>query len=117
MVRARLVLAILAAALVFSGGLFGDDTKKEGKSRGTLPTKWSKIGLSDEQKNKIYSVQSSYRAKVQELESKIKELRAQEKAELEAVLTDSQKTRLRELLLEKAPAQPGTSATKTAKDK
>lgn len=115
MVRVRLVLVVVAAALVFSGGSFGQDTKKEGKARGQLPTKWSKLGLSDEQKTKIYGIQASYRTKVQELEAKIKELRGQERSALEAVLTDSQKTRLRELLLEKAPAQPGT--TKTAKDK
>ena len=98
-----------------SGGSSGQDAKSDSKARGQLPAKWNKLGLTDQQKQKVYSIQSSYRAKVQDLEAKIKDLRKHERTEMEAVLTDAQKTRLRELLLEKAPAPESPPPSKPTK--
>jgi len=100
------VLAILFAA---SGSLIGDDkdTSKDTKvvKQGALPANYSKLGLSDEQKKKIREIQGEYRTKIQELDEQIKALRKKERAEMEDVLTGAQKTRLRQLVLEKAPAE------------
>ncbi len=103
MVRARLTLGLgvlLALLLVGGGYLLGDDKKPDDpKVKGTLPPHYKALGLTDEQLQKVYKVQSSYKAQIDELEKKIKDLKAEEKVEREKILTDAQKTRLKELLL------------------
>lgn len=94
----------LAFALMLSGGLLGQD-KKEPPAKGQLPAQWKKLGLSEDQVKKVYSIQTDYRGKIAELEDKIKDLKKQERSDLEKVLTDTQKTRLKEILLEKAPGE------------
>jgi hypothetical protein len=92
------------AALLIGGGLYGQDKKDDPvKVKGVLPANWGKLGLSDEQKQKIYKVQADFDQKLAALEKQIKELKAQEKTEMEKVLTDAQKARLKEILLEKVP--------------
>ena len=104
MFRIRVLLAALMVGVMVASGSFGDDKDKTAaKVKGTLPANWAKLGLSDEQKQKVYSAQAEYRGKIAELETKIKELRKQEKEEMDKVLTDAQKARLKELLLEKVP--------------
>jgi TolA-binding protein len=65
--------------------------------RGALPPNWKQLGLTDEQKKKVYQVQGQFRVRIDDLERQIKELRAEERKELEKLLTDSQKTRLKEI--------------------
>jgi hypothetical protein len=100
------VVVILFAA---GGVLFGDDQEKKdtakGSKAGALPQNYSKLGLSDDQKKKIREVRADYTAKIQELEDQIRELKKKEKAAMEDVLTDAQRARLRELVLEKAPGE------------
>lgn len=103
MFRSSVVAGLLAVFLISSGALIGDD-KDTPKAKGTLPQNWGKLGLSDEQKQKVYSTQEEYRGKIGALEKQIRELKAQERADLEKVLTDAQKARLREILASKAPA-------------
>lgn len=107
MKRACTLIGVVAITLVASGILFGDDkeTKKDtkGVKQGTLPALYGRLGLSDDQKKKIRDIQGDYRAKIQDLEDQIRELRRKERSAVENLLTDSQKARLRELLLEKAP--------------
>lgn len=106
MLRIRALLAVAMVAAVVSSASFGEDKKDEKpavKAKGQLPANWSKLGLSDEQKQKIYTTQTEYRSKIAELEAKIKELKKHEREDMEKVLTDTQKTRLKEILLEKAP--------------
>jgi hypothetical protein len=108
MLRIRVMLAVLMVGVIVASGSFGDDKKADktsAKVKGTLPANWSKLGLSDEQKQKVYTAQSEYRGKIADLEAKIKELKKQEREEMEKVLTDAQKARLKELLLEKAPTE------------
>jgi Spy/CpxP family protein refolding chaperone len=82
------------------------DTKDPApKMRGQLPQGWGKLGLSDEQKQKIYSAQSKFREKIDGLQKQIADLRDQEKKDMESVLTDAQKTRLREIMSNRAPAE------------
>ncbi len=62
-----------------------------------LPPLFRKLGLSDEQVATVAKVRAKYDAKVKELEEKIKAARAEEAAEVEKVLTEDQRARLREL--------------------
>lgn len=103
MTRLRLGIGVVGLILVI-GSLQGQD-KKETPVKGQLPPQWKKLGLNDDQTRKIYTVQSDYRGKIFELEEKVKDLRKQERLEMERVLTDAQKARLKEILLEKAPSE------------
>jgi Spy/CpxP family protein refolding chaperone len=103
MLRARTLLGMLAVALLMGGWLHGEDAKDNPKLKGQLPANWGKLGLSDEQKQKVYKVQADYKEKIADLEKQLKDAKAKEKQEMEAVLTDEQKKRLRDLLTSKAP--------------
>ncbi len=104
MSRTRVVVGLLALVLGTGGWLAAQDKKGDDKKdppakfRNTMPKYWTKLGLSDEQKQRIYQVQSDVRPKIEELRAKIKELEATEKREREKVLTDGQKARLKELI-------------------
>jgi Spy/CpxP family protein refolding chaperone len=109
--RVRLGVAILAVALL--GATYQEKEKEKkgdetppAKVKGTLPQNFGKLGLSTEQKQKIYRLRAEYRGKIQELEQKIARLRAEQKEAEEAVLTPEQKKKLRELRTgEKAPSK------------
>lgn len=103
-----LIPAVLAAAFVASGGTTAQDTKKEvkkddpvPKAKGILPTNFSKLGLTDVQKQDVYNIQAKYNTKIDEFETKIRELKAARDKEVKAVLTPEQKKRLEEILLGK----------------
>lgn len=68
------------------------------KPAGRLPAQYGKLGLSDEQRHKIYDVQAIYRKQIDELEKQIDGLKAKQKTEIEAVLTADQKKKLDDLL-------------------
>src|SRR5271165_1271888 len=101
--RLSLLLAALVLVLMVGSDLVGQD-KKDDKTKltGKLPTYWTKLGLSDEQKQKVYKIQNDFHEKLASLEKQLKDLKAQEKSDLEKVLTDGQKLRLKELILSKA---------------
>ncbi len=105
------MVGLLAMVFLAGGLVIGDDkdAKKDtkGVKSGKLPVYYSRLGLSDEQKKKIQEIQGEYLPRIQELENQIKELRKKERVAVEEVLTDSQKVRLREILLEKAPPDKG----------
>jgi len=107
MKRSCALIGVVVVVLAAGGFLFGDDqdSKKDvkGVKQGALPTNYSKLGLTDDQKKKVRDIQGDYRAKIQVLEDQIKDLRKKERLAVEDVLTDAQRARLRELLLEKAP--------------
>jgi hypothetical protein len=109
MSRLRLGVCVLLTALLAGNMLLGDDEKDAPKVKG-LPKYYSKLGLTDKQKDHIYTIQGRYHAKIDALDKQIKELKAAQKKEVENVLTDAQKARLRELLL-------GETGDKDKKDK
>src|SRR5262249_54576446 len=90
------LLVLLGSSLLADDKKPGDD-KKEPPPKGQLPPNWKKLGLTDDQVKKIYKIQTDYRVKIDDLEEKIKEFKKQERAEMEKVLTDAQKARLKEL--------------------
>src|SRR5262245_40015331 len=100
------LLGALLLAFLVSDGLHGqdkkDDKKDDKKLTGKLPTHWPKLGLTDEQKQKVYKIQSEYGDKIAALEKQVKDLKSHEKSDMEKILTEGQKTRLKEILLDKA---------------
>jgi hypothetical protein len=75
--------------------------KSEKKAaKGQLPPYFAKAGISDVQREKVYSIQGKYKPQIDKLEEELKALRAQEMTEVEGVLTAEQKTRLAELRAE-----------------
>ena len=103
-----LLPAAFAAALALCGGSVAQDTKKEGKkddppvkAKGFLPPNWGKLGLTDTQKQDVYTIQGKYNSEIDKLDAKIKELKATRDKEMKAVLTPEQKKRLEEILLGK----------------
>lgn len=81
-----------------------DDMKKEDKGkegsarvRGFLPANYRKLGLSEEQRQKVYKVQAEYDDKIKDLEEQIAEMKAKRSKAVESVLTEAQKARLKEI--------------------
>ena len=115
------MLALLSGLFVLSGGLVGQDAKKDEpkavkkdepkatkkddtsvKVKGVqLPQNWGKIGLSDDQKQEIYRIQAKHNAEIDKLEAQVREHKAARTKEMSGVLTPDQKKRLEEILLGK----------------
>ena len=112
-----LFLSFLAGGWLLSGvgSRAADDPKTQPKFRGQLYAKWRELGLTDEQKQHIYKIQSEYRAKIDELEKKAKELRREERSKAQEVLTAAQKARLKELL--SGTPEPAKDKSEPPKDK
>jgi hypothetical protein len=115
MLRLRLAVMLLLVALLGTGWVAGQDKKSDDKKtekkkndktevkkglparvKGYLPAGYGKLGLSDEQKQKIYKIQNSYKAKIADLQRQIKQLKTSQREEREKVLTPEQLKRLRE---------------------
>jgi len=82
-------LLVMALAVLVGGG-YGQDTKKAEQPAGkvTLPSGWTKLGISADQKKKIYEVIGSYQAKMTSLKDQIEKLKTEEYAEAYKLLTD-----------------------------
>ena len=100
--------ALLGALLTLSSGVIGQEPKKEQKKdepvtkfKGQLPANWKKLGLSDDQVQQVYKIQSKHNEEIDKLEAKIREHKAARDKELRTVLTEGQKKRLEEILLGK----------------
>jgi hypothetical protein len=103
------VIVLLVGGLLVSGLLLAQDPPK---LKGFLPPNFGKLGLSEEQKQQIYKLQADYDTKYTDLENQLKKLRAEERAALEKVLTETQRAKRRELRLgekpEETPKKPGS---------
>ncbi len=109
-------MAFLGAALVVGVGVSQD--KKDKKVKGILPPGWKKLELDKAQIQKIYEVQTKFRAKIKSLEDQLKELKTEERAEMVKVLTDEQKELLRKLTIgEPKDKKKPPEKDKTDKDK
>jgi Spy/CpxP family protein refolding chaperone len=83
-------------------------TEKGGEAKGAkkvnsgdrLPPNYAKIGLSEEQRKKIYEVQNKYEAQIDALEKQIADLKAKQTGEVEGVLTPEQHKALQALIEE-----------------
>lgn len=98
----RYMLLVLFTCVTFAA--FAQEPKVEPKSeekiftKGRLPSNWSKLGLSDDQKIKIYTIQGNSKIKIEELEKQIADLKAKQKQEMIKILTEEQKQKLLEML-------------------
>src|SRR4051812_6971431 len=89
---------VLAATLAV-GSSSGQDKKdtQPDKIKAQMPASWgwAKIGLTADQKGKVYEVISSYSAKIKSLQEQIDKLRVDEYAEAHKFLTDAQKAQVK----------------------
>lgn len=72
-------------------------TKQRRKARGRVPNYYGKVGLSPEQKKKIYAIQKQYRSQMQDLFKQLAALREKQQAEIDAVLTPEQAAQVKAL--------------------
>lgn len=103
-------VTMLIALVLFSGtGVFSQEkkdsakeppkeTKEIGKAKGQLPPNWSKLGLSDQQKQEVYKTRAKYSDQIKKLQEQIDGLKADEKKDLDKILTSEQKKRLVEIV-------------------
>jgi hypothetical protein len=108
----NLRVAVLALTLI--GVAYGQDKKPDEKKpddkpttklKGYLPQYYKKLGLRDDQLQRIYKIRADTRAKADELKAKMEKLRADEKEQLEKALTPEQLKRLRELQTGAKPSE------------
>jgi Spy/CpxP family protein refolding chaperone len=93
--------ATLFATMVFlSGSVTGQDKKDKAKQP-QLPAGWKALGLSDEQKSKVYAIQGEYREKMAALQRQLDEMKKEQTEKMLNVLTDEQRKQLREAALKK----------------
>lgn len=87
--------------------------KAAAETKGRLPNNYGQVGLSEEQRNKIYALQAKYNGDIEKLEAQIMQLTTQRDMEIFAVLTPEQKTKFNEL---RDAAKKKTDGAKGAKD-
>ena len=80
------------------------DPKAETKAKGQLPQNWKQLGLTDDQTQKVYKVQTKYNEDIDKLKAQIEELKAKMTKERNEVLTAEQKKRLEDILKAKSGA-------------
>ena len=101
----RTIAVSVAGWLVWFGiasrlvGEEGKETPKAVKKNtgNRLPNNYGKLGLTQQQKEKIYEFQGKYNPQISELEAKIKQLRSERDQMIESALTPAQRERLVEL--------------------
>jgi len=103
LIAGLVVLAGLMTPIVLAQDKGKDSTSTPGK-RATLPTNYSKLSLTAEQRQKILEIRQKAISKIEDLDKQIREIREHERKDYEAVLTDAQKAMLREILASKAPS-------------
>jgi Spy/CpxP family protein refolding chaperone len=97
------VVLSLSVALVLGAGAQDKEKDKDKpkepdkKLKGTLPTNFKALGLTDKQKQAVYKVRAEYKEKLDELEKARAKLKAEEKEALEKVLTPDQLKELKKL--------------------
>tara|TARA_R110002020_G_scaffold473097_2_gene701890 strand:+ start:139 stop:495 length:357 start_codon:yes stop_codon:yes gene_type:complete len=74
------------------------DAPATARSKNRLPNYYGQIGLSDEQRTKIYSIQTEFRTKSEELIRQLEDMRTEETLEIQSVLTPEQRIELNELV-------------------
>jgi Spy/CpxP family protein refolding chaperone len=120
MIRVRLAVTASLALLMVAGVLMGQDGKSAQddatppptKAKGVLPKYFKSLGLTDDQRQKVVKVHAAYAAKLANLKEQMEQVASEERAELNKVLSDTQRVRLRELILK----EPDASKDVTAKE-
>ncbi len=84
-------------------------------SRGQLPAQYGKLGLSDEVKDQLYSIDREYDEQIKKLADEIKELQVERDAKMQEKLSDAQRAQLK-ALREEAAAKRAARGSKAKKD-
>jgi hypothetical protein len=113
--RIRAGVGLVVGIMLVTAFASGQEPKTEARAKGQLPPNWGKLGLSDDQKQQVYKIQTKYRGEIDALDAKIKDLRKQQTAALDKVLTEPQKTRLREIVTSKVPGAEDKKTEKKSK--
>jgi hypothetical protein len=92
---------IRTIALLIAVAVLGGDDKTDAPKR-TLPAGWNKLGLSEAQKQKVFATRAEYQTKIDELKKQIRDLEMKQREDLQKILTEAQKARLREVLAERS---------------
>ena len=82
------------------------------KPTGRLPPHYGKLGISSQQRTKIYVIQATYKTQITDLQKQIDELRAKQGTEVTGVLTADQKKKLTEHLAAAKKAVEARSSRK-----
>lgn len=99
-------VGVVGVALAVAGVAIGQDKKTAEpapRGRGSLPANWSKLGLTDQQKEQAQAIVSEFRGKIEDLRRQIRKLQREETTQLEKILTDAQRARLSEIIKERMP--------------
>lgn len=102
----RMSLVAVVLLFVISPAIHSQEMKpakteeSETKSGQRLPNNYGKLGLSDEQRQKIYGIQAGYRQRIESLLQELEDLRNQETLEIQSTLTSAQQAELLKLLEE-----------------
>ena len=67
------------------------------KPSGRPPAQYGKLGLSTEQRTKIYGIQADYKKQIADLQKQIDALKGKQTSDIQGVLTTDQKKKLDEL--------------------
>ena len=115
MLAGRMVSGSVLVAVLMAGGLLFGEQQPSTKGKKTLPLYWSKLGLSEDQKKKVYAIQLEYREKIEPLRAQITRLEEEQKRELAKILTEPQREELRKILATKSLSEPpvGKAISKT----
>jgi len=94
-----LLLGSVASAAAQDKGKSGSSSSKdkESKARGVLPQNYRQLGLSEEQRQTIYKIQNEYSDKIDDLQKKIDDMKAERNAKYLKALTKAQRDRLEEI--------------------
>jgi hypothetical protein len=91
MLRRSFGAPVLALALLgLAHSQEKSDDKQPAKLKGQLPPFYKKLGISEEQEQKIFKVRAENKKKLAELKAEIQRLQKKERADCEAVLTPQQ---------------------------
>ena len=117
----------LGVALILGAGFLGDvqgqepsgksaSGKKKSDPSRRVPPLFGDIGLTSEQKEKIYSIRAKHAGKIAELQRQIDDLEAQSLKECETVLTSTQKKMLEDRRkIDKEQSEERASKKKSSK--
>jgi hypothetical protein len=100
------VLTFLLGLLCIVGSYSSDATAQQGDKKPKLPTYWTKLKLSAEQKDKIQKVQIDYGTKIDQLKKQLEKMEKEERQEMFKFLSDNQKEELRKIYKEKTGIDP-----------
>jgi len=68
------------------------DVSEARAKTGRVPNGFGQIGLTRDQKERIYGIQAAYSERIKELEAELEQLKSEQVVQIKNVLTDAQKT-------------------------